>query len=92
MWQEFEAMIEKISSDAKTEWSFINDLFVKDSFLTKFFGVYYWPRVISKDLPLCEKRTMWGWILYDHLLTISLPVAPCRPAALSRLFLPDDPR
>jgi peptidoglycan-N-acetylglucosamine deacetylase len=30
MWQEFEAMIEKISSDPNTEWSFINDLFTGD--------------------------------------------------------------
>jgi peptidoglycan/xylan/chitin deacetylase (PgdA/CDA1 family) len=31
MWKDFEAMIEKISSDPKTQWSFIADLFVNDS-------------------------------------------------------------
>jgi hypothetical protein len=31
MWQDFEAVIEKISSDANTEWSFINDLFTDGS-------------------------------------------------------------
>jgi hypothetical protein len=28
MWKDFEAMIEKISSDPKTQWSFIADLFM----------------------------------------------------------------
>ena len=32
MWQDFEVMIEKISSDANTEWSFINDLFTSEFF------------------------------------------------------------
>ena len=31
MWKEFEAMIEKISSDPKTQWSYIADLFINDS-------------------------------------------------------------
>ncbi|MGO9136866.1 MAG: polysaccharide deacetylase family protein [Syntrophales bacterium] len=31
MWHDLAAMIERISSDASAEWSFINDLFVKDS-------------------------------------------------------------
>jgi hypothetical protein len=30
MWQDFEALIERMSSEANIEWSFINDLFVKD--------------------------------------------------------------
>lgn len=30
MWHDFEEMIGKITSDASAEWSFINDLFVKD--------------------------------------------------------------
>ena len=29
MWQDFEALIEKMSSEANIEWSFITDLFVK---------------------------------------------------------------
>jgi peptidoglycan/xylan/chitin deacetylase (PgdA/CDA1 family) len=32
MWQDFEAMIERISSEANIEWSFMTDLFISESF------------------------------------------------------------
>jgi peptidoglycan-N-acetylglucosamine deacetylase len=31
MWHDFEAMIEKMSSETNVEWSFINDLFIRDA-------------------------------------------------------------